>query len=138
MATASQSRCSAADPRRDSIVTTHVTTNVTFDVTCVVTTKCHHDGYANSAAPSRGLKHRDQSQTIKKNTLKSKNAKRPCIAAPAGVITDLPFADERGDPAQSLGNTAPYVVKPPLACNQAGFSPLESYTTELIHLEIKI
>ena len=30
-----------------------------------------------------------------------------CTAAPTEVVTDLPFADEKGDPAQSLGNTAP-------------------------------
>ena len=58
-------------------------------------------------APCRGLKHRDEGQ--KKNKTPS-GPQMPkgyeCTAAPTGVITDLPFTDEKGDPAQSLRNTA--------------------------------
>ena len=61
-----------------------------------------------------------------------------CTAAPAEVITDLPFTDEKSDPAQSLGNTAPMWSSPLQYILKLFVNPLESYTNGLIYLETKI
>ena len=61
-----------------------------------------------------------------------------CTADLTGVITDLSFTDEKGDPGQPLPNTAP-MQSSPLQCVLKLFvNPLDSYINGLIYLEIKI
>jgi len=63
-------------------------------------------------------------------------------AALAGVITDLPLADKKGDSDTTLLSLLAmlhiYAAEPQVPCNQAAFSPQESYTGGFIHLEIEV